>query len=173
MTSSMMVFLSLGSGPLVAILIKQFGHRNIALIGEQSFLPQFEPLFPYLVMLVSYGVRSPKFIWAPLCTAVPIGWDPATPSPHLGSYMRRVSYTYLTIIPIGKELIMVMQLDLQRLFGLLCTAVLIGWDPATSPPPQRIWAHIRGRYWSAKIEDISLWPQDIPNKEKYWLQYLY
>ncbi len=38
MTSSMMVFLSLGSGPLVAILIKQFGHRNIAIIGEQSFL---------------------------------------------------------------------------------------------------------------------------------------
>jgi hypothetical protein len=25
-----------------------------------------------------------------------------------------------------------------------------------SPPPPRIWAHIRGRYWSAKIDDISL-----------------
>ncbi len=25
--------------------------------------------------------------------------------------------------------------DLQSLFGLLCTAVLIGWDPATPPPP--------------------------------------
>jgi hypothetical protein len=24
------------------------------------------------------------------------------------------------------------------------------------PPPPRIWAHIRGRYWSAKIDDISL-----------------
>ncbi len=34
------------------------------------------------------------------------------------------------------------------------TAVLIGWNPA-SPPP-RIWAYIRGRYWSAKIDDISL-----------------
>ncbi len=52
-----------------------------------------------------------------------------------------------------------MELDLQSLFGLMCTAVLIGWDPATSPPPHpspRIWAHIRGRYWSAKIDDISL-----------------
>ncbi len=39
----------------------------------------------------------------------------------------------------------------------MCSAVLIGWDPA--PPPPRIWAHIRGRYyWSAKIDDISLWP---------------
>jgi len=27
-----------------------------------------------------------------------------------------------------------MELDLQSLFGLLCTAVLIGWDPATLPP---------------------------------------
>ncbi len=26
-----------------------------------------------------------------------------------------------------------MELDLQSLFGLLCTAVLIGWDPATPP----------------------------------------
>ncbi len=38
-----------------------------------------------------------------------------------------------------------MEIDLQSLFGLLCTAVLIGWDPATPPPP--IWAHIWGRYW--------------------------
>ncbi len=26
------------------------------------------------------------------------------------------------------------------------------------PPLPRIWAHIRGRYWSAKIDDISLQP---------------
>jgi hypothetical protein len=29
------------------------------------------------------------------------------------------------------------------------------------PPPLRIWAHIRGRYWSAKIDDISLYPPDF------------
>ncbi len=57
------------------------------------------------------------------------------------------------------------ELDFQSLFGLhvqcLCTAVLIGWGPATTPRP-RIWAHIlvRGRYWSAKIDDISLWPPE-------------
>ncbi len=38
----------------------------------------------------------------------------------------------------------------------MCTAVLIGWDPAT-PPPLRIGSRIRVRYWSAKIDDISLW----------------
>jgi hypothetical protein len=51
-----------------------------------------------------------------------------------------------------------MELDLQSLFGLQHTALLSGLDPATPPPPThpRIWAHIRGRYWSAKIDDISL-----------------
>ncbi len=38
---------------------------------------------------------------------------------------------------------------------------LIGWDPANFPSP-RIWAHIRGRDWSAKIDEISLQPPD-PN----------
>jgi hypothetical protein len=36
-----------------------------------------------------------------------------------------------------------MELDLESLFGL-------------HVPPPRIWAHIRGHYWSAKIDDISL-----------------
>ncbi len=27
-----------------------------------------------------------------------------------------------------------MDLDLQSVFGLMCTALLIGWDPATPPP---------------------------------------
>ncbi len=47
-----------------------------------------------------------------------------------------------------------MELDLQSLFGLLCTAVLIGWDPATPSPSPRIWSHIRGRYWSAKTTSL-------------------
>ncbi len=47
-----------------------------------------------------------------------------------------------------------MELDLQSLVGLLSTAVLIGWHP-TTPTSPRIWAHIRVRYWSAKIDDIN------------------
>ncbi len=42
-----------------------------------------------------------------------------------------------------------MKLDLQS-----CTH----WLRHRNPPPPRIWAHIRGLYWSAKIDDISLWP---------------
>ncbi len=37
----------------------------------------------------------------------------------------------------------------------MCTAVLIGWDHAT-PSPSPIWTHIRGRYWSAKTDDICI-----------------
>ncbi len=52
----------------------------------------------------------------------------------------------------------------------MCTAVLIGcteknqknppftyWLKPRNPPSPRTWAHIRGRYWSAKMDDISLW----------------
>ncbi len=35
----------------------------------------------------------------------------------------------------------------------MCTA-----ETSQSPPSHAFWAHIRGRYWSAKIDDISLWP---------------
>jgi hypothetical protein len=52
-----------------------------------------------------------------------------------------------------------MELDLQSLFGLhghSCTH----WLRPRNPPPlsPHIWAHIRGRYWSAKIDDMSLGP---------------
>ncbi len=36
-----------------------------------------------------------------------------------------------------------MELDPQRLFGLLCTAVLIGWDPATPPFPPHLGSYTR------------------------------
>jgi hypothetical protein len=37
------------------------------------------------------------------------------------------------------------------------TVVLYSLNKTPHPPP-RIWAHIRGRNWSAKIDDISLEP---------------
>jgi hypothetical protein len=52
-----------------------------------------------------------------------------------------------------------MELELQSLCGLhvhLCTAVLIGLAETAPQPSPRIWALIRGRYWAAKIDDISL-----------------
>jgi hypothetical protein len=46
-----------------------------------------------------------------------------------------------------------MELDLQSLFGLLWTAVWTHWlRPCNPPPPlSRIWAHMRRRYWSARL----------------------
>jgi hypothetical protein len=50
-----------------------------------------------------------------------------------------------------------MKLDLQSLFGLhVHCAQLYSLAETPHPPPPRLWAYIRGRYWSAKIDDISL-----------------
>jgi hypothetical protein len=38
----------------------------------------------------------------------------------------------------------------------MCTAVLIGGDPATPPSPPAFGLVLRGRYLSAKLDDISL-----------------
>ncbi len=53
--------------------------------------------------------------------------------------------------------------------GSMCTAALIGWDPVTLPHPPRIWAHIRWRYWSTKINDISLWPPARDKERTRWM----
>jgi hypothetical protein len=54
------------------------------------------------------------------------------------------------------------ELDLQipKFIGLYVTwcaqPVLIGWDPPPPPPPA-FGLIYEGRYWSARIDDISLW----------------
>ncbi len=53
-----------------------------------------------------------------------------------------------------------MELDFQSVFGLHVHSCTHWLRPRNPPPSPRIWAHIRGRYWSAKIDDISLWPPD-------------
>jgi hypothetical protein len=49
-----------------------------------------------------------------------------------------------------------MELYLQSLLYLgSCVYSCIHWlRPRCCPPSPRIWVHIRGRYWSAKIEEI-------------------
>jgi hypothetical protein len=49
MTSSIMTFLTLGSGPLVAFLVQKFGHRWITLIGELLITRGNGPLVAFLV----------------------------------------------------------------------------------------------------------------------------
>jgi hypothetical protein len=47
-------------------------------------------------------------------------------------------------------------IDLQSLFGLNVHRCTHRLRPRTPPPSPHSWAHIRGRYWSAKTDDISL-----------------
>jgi hypothetical protein len=54
-----------------------------------------------------------------------------------------------------------MELDLQRLFGLHVHSCTYWLRP--DPPPPAFGAHIRGRYWSANMDDISLWPPAVKN----------
>ncbi len=79
------------------------GFNSSSLMNCGTVIPELTGLGHRLI----YKARSPKFIWAPCaCTALLIGWDLATPPPHLGSYTTR-------------------------------------------------------RYWSPKIDDISLWPPGL------------
>jgi hypothetical protein len=49
-----------------------------------------------------------------------------------------------------------MELDLLSLFELHMLGCTHWLRPPAAPPSPRIWAHIRERYWSTKIDDISL-----------------
>jgi hypothetical protein len=49
-----------------------------------------------------------------------------------------------------------MELDLQSLFGLHVRSSLAETPQPPPPPSPRIWAHRRGRYWSAKMDNISV-----------------
>ncbi len=57
-----------------------------------------------------------------------------------------------------------MELDLQSLFRLHVHSCIHWLWPRNLPPP-RNWAHILGRYRSAKKDNISLWPPAVPIRE--------
>jgi hypothetical protein len=69
---------------------------------------------------------------------------------------------YLSLVAPGIGLVLLrgVELDLQSLFGLhvMSCEQLYSVAETPQPPssPPRIWTRIRGRYWSAKIDDISL-----------------
>jgi hypothetical protein len=71
------------------------------------------------------------------------------------NYFSAAHFRLLLSVPHGLN----MELDLQNLFGLhVCIAVYsLAETLQLFPPFPRIWAHIRGRYWPAKVlDDISL-----------------
>jgi hypothetical protein len=53
-----------------------------------------------------------------------------------------------------------MELDLKIYLGSCVQLYSLAETPQILPPP-RIWAHIRGRHWSAKTDEISLKPPEF------------
>jgi len=71
-----------------------------------------------------------------------------------------------------------MELDLQSLFGLHVHSST-HWPRPRNPllPSPSIWAHKRGRCWSANIDDLSLWPSEQTRYYQFFcscrLQYIF
>ncbi len=62
-----------------------------------------------------------------------------------------------------------MELDLQSIFGLLCTAVLIGRDPATLPLLPHLGSYIRALLVSQDRRHLFVTPLIEINKQLYYL----
>ncbi len=98
----------------------------------------------------------------------PAFWFTAIIRTIIEKYLYSLHFLFQSVsIAIGRRTAQVnMELDLQSLFGhhmSSCTHWLRSCNPPPPPPPT-IWAHVRGRYWSAKIDDISLW---LPGVQTY------
>jgi hypothetical protein len=61
-----------------------------------------------------------------------------------------------------------MELDLQSLFGLLCTDVLIGRDPATHPLPPHLGSYMRALLVSQDRRHIFVIPWETVLKISTW-----
>ncbi len=82
----------------------------------------------------------------------------ATPHPNM-SYAAKIDATFCcsNCLSINFMHRLNKEVDLQSLFGLLCTAVLIVWDPPETPPlPPHLGSHTRALLVSQEIDDISL-----------------
>ncbi len=80
---------------------------------------------------------------------------------HASSFWRLIfccclwTQTYIPVI-----LIKYVVRSLKFIWAPCAQLYSLAETPQLPPTIPRIWAHIRGCYWSAKIDDISLWPPD-------------
>ncbi len=90
-----------------------------------------------------------------------------------GSFSKTAIQGDLSFNPFPPDHRLNMELDLQCLFGLQCTAVLIGWDPATPHFP-RLWtvaSDFKISHWLLKfvnIIDCSAWQHLVSNKQEFF-----
>jgi hypothetical protein len=60
-----------------------------------------------------------------------------------------------------------MEFDLQSLLGLLCTAVLSGWDPATLPLAPHLGSYTRALFVSQDRRHLFVTPWLVSNESDY------
>ncbi len=72
---------------------------------------------------------------------------------HMARVIPRDSVVFLHL---SKSITHRLNMEISKVYlGSMCRAVYsLAETPQTPPPP--FWAHIQGRYWSAKKDDISL-----------------
>ncbi len=75
-------------------------------------------------------------------------------SVRTGLHLRRATVNDTRRLPLDHWLNI--ELDLRSLFGLHVHSRTHWLRPRNASHPPRIWAHVRGRYWSAKIDDITV-----------------
>ncbi len=74
-------------------------------------------------------------------------------------YTRRSTIYYVMLAPLSQPH---MELDIHSLFGLLCTAVLIGWDSATTPLPPHLGSYTRALLVSQDRRHLFVTPCMVP-----------
>ncbi len=107
--------------------------RKCLALSEKQFL--MYTFFVFLILLAGMHVLATLSGFEDVWNRT--HWAAAVPFSHRLNIWRKISKVYLG-----------------------SCAQLYSWAETPHPPP-RIWAHIRRRYWSAKIDDISLWPPAI------------
>jgi hypothetical protein len=110
---------------------------------------RFSDLYPLCsIYLYDVTVFSPKFRspLLPYSHNKPQGHDHCVTRILLKALVHRLNIGWSYLV------------DLQSLFGLHVHSCTHWLRPCDTPAPFRIWAHIRVRFWSAKIDDISVWP---------------
>ncbi len=134
---------------------KMFITRQVDCAAAEHLLSPFSSLFFRVKWLYDNGfsgfISATKAADYHQCKRVQVGHAANAADLKLATCIGIGLARYCKCSGLGAAHWLNMKLDLQR-----CTHWLRHQPPP--PPAPRVRAHIRGRHWSANIDDIYLWP---------------